>query len=211
MNEAMPTKKRSRLSAADRREQLISVAQQLFAEHGVQPTTVEDIATAAGVTKPLIYEHFGGKEGLYAVVVDRAMRDLLDQLVGSLTSGGSSRELLERGALALLTYIEEHPAAFRVLLRDSPSSRGSGSAASIMSTVAGHVEEIIVEVFRRNDLDIEAVPIYAQMLVGMIGFTGEWWIESGSSLSRETVAAHMVNLAWHGLGGIEKDPALKTL
>src|SRR5690242_6694219 len=103
----MPPKKRSRLSAADRREQLISVAEGLFAEHGVQPTTVEDVATAAGVTKPLIYEHFGGKEGLYAVVVDRAMRQLLDHLVGSLTSGGSSRELLERGAVALLTYIEE--------------------------------------------------------------------------------------------------------
>lgn len=207
----MPTKKRSRLSAADRREQLISVAQQLFAEHGVQPTTVEDIATAAGVTKPLIYEHFGGKEGLYAVVVDRAMRDLLDQLVGSLTAGGGSRELLERGAVALLTYIEEHPAAFRVLLRDSPTWHGSGSAASILSTVSSHVEAIVIEVFERNDLDVEVVPIYAQMLVGMIGFTGEWWIESGSSLSRDTVAAHMVNLAWHGLGHIEKEPTLKTL
>jgi AcrR family transcriptional regulator len=207
----MPAKKRSRLSAADRREQLISVAEGLFAEHGVQPTTVEDVATAAGVTKPLIYEHFGGKEGLYAVVVDRAMRQLLDHLVGSLTSGGSSRELLERGAVALLTYIEEQPAAFRVLLRDSPTWHGNGSAASIMSAVAGQVEEIVVEVFKRNDLDVEVVPIYAQMLVGMIGFTGEWWIESGSSLPRDTVAAHMVNLAWHGLGNIEKEPTLKTL
>ncbi|RNI23931.1 TetR/AcrR family transcriptional regulator [Flexivirga caeni] len=207
----MPPKKRSRLTAADRREQLISVAQQLFAENGVQPTTVEDIATAAGVTKPLIYEHFGGKEGLYAVVVDRAMRQLLDRVVGSLTGGGGSRELLERSASALLGYIEEQPAAFRVLLRDSPASHGAGSAASIMSTVAGHVETLVVEVFERNDLDVSVVPIYAQMLVGMIGFTGEWWIESGSSLSRDTVAAHMVNLAWNGLGGIERDPTLKTL
>ena len=206
MNEVMPTKKRSRLSAAERREQLISVAQQLFADHGVQPTTVEDIAPAAGITKPLIYEHFGGKEGLYAVVVDRAVRDLLDQLTGSLSSGGSSRERLERGTVALLAYIEEHPAAFRVLLRDCPASRGSGSAASVMSTVAGHVEETLGEVFKRNDLDVDGVPIYAQMLVGMIGFTGEWWIESGSSLSRDTVPAPIVDLAWHGLGGIEKEP-----
>jgi AcrR family transcriptional regulator len=207
----MPTKKRSRLSAADRREQLISVAQVMFAEHGVQPTTVEDVATSAGVTKPLIYEHFGGKEGLYAVVVDRAMRGLLDKLIGSLTAGGTSREILERTAIALLSYIEEQPAAFRVLLRDSPTWHGSGSAASIMSAVAGQVEQIVVEVFQRNDLNTDVVPIYAQMLVGMIGFTGEWWIESGSSLPRDTVAAHMVNFAWNGLGGMEADPELKTL
>ncbi|WP_265443801.1 TetR/AcrR family transcriptional regulator [Flexivirga meconopsidis] len=207
----MATKKRTRLSAADRREQLISVAQVMFAEHGVQPTTVEDIAAAAGVTKPLIYEHFGGKEGLYAVIVDRAMRQLLEQLINPLTSGGSPRELLERTAVALLTYIESNPAAFRVLLRDSPTWHGSGSAASIMSEVAKHVEEVVVETFVRNDLDTKVVPIYAQMLIGMIGFTGEWWIESGSDLSRDTVAAHMVNLAWRGLDGLEPEPTLKTL
>lgn len=207
----MATKKRSRLSAADRREQLISVAQGMFAEHGVQPTTVEEIATAAGVTKPLIYEHFGGKEGLYAVVVDRAMRQLIDQLVGSLTAGGTSREILERTALALLRYIEEQPAAFRVLQRDSPTWHGGGSAASVMSAVADQVEQIVIEVFQRNELDTTVVPIYARMLVGMIGFTGEWWISSGSSLPRETVAAHMVNLAWNGLGNMEAEPTLKTL
>ncbi|TWE11809.1 TetR/AcrR family transcriptional regulator [Rudaeicoccus suwonensis] len=195
-------KKRARLSAADRREQLISVAREMFAEQGVQPTTVEDIASAAGVTKPLIYEHFGGKEGLYAVIVDRAMRDLLTQLTSALKTDGTSREILERTALALLTYIEASPAAFRVLMRDSPTWHASGSAASLMSAVAGQVEGILAEAFKRNGFDDRPTPIYAQMLVGMIAFTGEWWTESGSSFTRDEVAAHLVTMAWHGLDGI---------
>lgn len=204
-------KKRVRLSAADRREQLISVAQGMFAEHGAQSTTVEEIASAAGVTKPLIYEHFGGKEGLYAVVVDRAMRQLLDQIVGSLSGADTPRELVEHGTMALLTYIEANPSAFRVLLRDSPSWHGTGSAASILTALAESIEAVFVPVFARNNLDTSAAAIYAQMVMGMVGFTGEWWIETGSSRPREELAAHMVNFMWRGLVGLEARPELKTI
>ncbi|HRA06299.1 MAG TPA: helix-turn-helix domain-containing protein, partial [Propionicimonas sp.] len=62
---------RVRMTRAERREQLIDVARALFAERGLEGTSVEEIAAHAGVSKPVVYEHFGGKEGLYAVVVDR--------------------------------------------------------------------------------------------------------------------------------------------
>ena len=63
--------KRTRMSASERREQLIAVARGLFAERGFDATSVEEVAARAQVSKPVVYEHFGGKEGLYAVVVDR--------------------------------------------------------------------------------------------------------------------------------------------
>ena len=71
---------RVRMSAAQRREQLIAIGRQLFAERGFDATSVEEVAARAKVSKPVVYEHFGGKEGLYAVVVDREVRALLDRI-----------------------------------------------------------------------------------------------------------------------------------
>jgi AcrR family transcriptional regulator len=62
---------RKKLTAAARRAQLIQVGREVFAENGYEATSVEEIASRAKVSKPIVYEHFGGKEGLYAVVVDR--------------------------------------------------------------------------------------------------------------------------------------------
>jgi AcrR family transcriptional regulator len=79
---------RVRMTGKQRREQLLDVGRSLFAERGFGATSVEEIASKAGVSKPVVYEHFGGKEGLYAVVVDREMRHLLDAVTGALTSAG---------------------------------------------------------------------------------------------------------------------------
>lgn len=79
--------RRTRMTGAERRQQLLEIGRTLFAAKGFEGTSVEEIAAKAGVSKPVVYEHFGGKEGLYAVVVDREMRRLLDMVTGSLTAG----------------------------------------------------------------------------------------------------------------------------
>lgn len=112
--------RRTRMTGAERREQLLDIGRTLFAAKGFEGTSVEEIAAKAGVSKPVVYEHFGGKEGLYAVVVDREMRQLLDMVTGALTAG-HPRELLEQAAFALLDYIEAYTDGFRILVRDSPS------------------------------------------------------------------------------------------
>ena len=90
---------RSRMTAAERREQLIAISRALFAQRGFDGTSIEEIAARAEVSKPVVYEHFGGKEGLYAVVVDREVRSLLGMMQESLTAG-NPRLLLEQAALA---------------------------------------------------------------------------------------------------------------
>src|ERR687896_1197032 len=114
------------MTSAERREQLITIARGLFAQRGYEATSVEEIAARAEVSKPVVYEHFGGKEGLYAVVVDREVRHLLDMMRAALT-GGHPRELLEQAALALLDYIESSSDGFRILVRDSPVGSATGS------------------------------------------------------------------------------------
>ncbi|WP_232828401.1 TetR/AcrR family transcriptional regulator [Kribbella monticola] len=196
------------MTSAERREQLITIARGLFAQKGFEATSVEEIAAKAEVSKPVVYEHFGGKEGLYAVVVDREVRKLLDTVTASLTAG-RAHELVEQAALALLDYIENSSDGFRILVRDSPVGSSTGSFISILSDVGTRVEHILAEEFKRRGLDPKFAPMYAQMLVGMVALTGQWWLDVRRP-KKPDVAAHLVNLAWNGLSGLEAKPTLST-
>ncbi|ARF59524.1 TetR/AcrR family transcriptional regulator [Streptomyces gilvosporeus] len=198
--------RRVRMTGAERREQLLDIGRTLFAERGFEGTSVEEIAAKAGVSKPVVYEHFGGKEGLYAVVVDREMRQLLDMVTGALTAG-HPRELLEQAAFALLDYIERYTDGFRILVRDSPVAQSTGTFASLISDIATQVEDILGLEFKARGFDPKLAPLYAQALVGMVALTGQWWLNARKPKKAE-VAAHLVNLAWHGLDGLEAKPRL---
>jgi AcrR family transcriptional regulator len=195
------------MTGKQRREQLLDVGRKLFAERGFEGTSVEEIAATAEVSKPVVYEHFGGKEGLYAVVVDREIQILLDSVTGALTSDAGPRLMLEQAALALLDYIEASTDGFRILVRDSPVAQASGGFASLISDVASQVEYILADEFRSRGLDPRTAPLYAQMLVGMVALTGQFWVDHRKP-KKSLVAAHLVNLAWNGLSGLEPRPGL---
>ena len=199
---------RARMTGEQRREQLIAVGRTLFADNGFEATTVEEIAATADVSKPVVYEHFGGKEGLYAVVVDREIRSLLVEITQALEVGGGPRDLVEQATLALLDYIESDADGFRVLVRDSPAGQSTGPFASILGDAATRVEHLLAAEFKARGLDPATAPMYAQMLVGMVAFTGQWWLARGTFAKAE-IAAHLVNLAWNGLAGLEARPALR--
>jgi AcrR family transcriptional regulator len=199
--------RRMRMTGKQRREQLLDIGRALFAEKGFDATSVEEIAQRAGVSKPVVYEHFGGKEGLYAVVVDREMSALLESITGALTSTGHPRELLEKAAFALLDYVEKSSDGFRILVRDSPVASSTGSFASLISDAATQVEHIMVNQFKARGFDTKHAPMYAQMLVGMVALTGQWWLDARKP-KKADVAAHLVNLAWNGLSGLEARPGL---
>lgn len=202
------TGSRVRMSFSQRREQLIAVGRQLFAERGFDATSIEEIASRAKVSKPVVYEHFGGKEGLYAVVVDREVTSLLTRVTSALTAG-HPRELLEQAALALLDYIEEETNGFRVLVRESPVMSSSGNFSSVLNDVAHQVEHILGAEFKTRGYDPKLAELYSQALVGMVALTGRWWLEVRKP-RKETVAAHLVNLCWNGLAQLEAKPVLLT-
>jgi AcrR family transcriptional regulator len=197
-----------RMSSAQRREQLIAVGRRIFAEKGLDATSVEEVAARAKVSKPVVYEHFGGKEGLYAVVVDREVRSLLDRITTALT-GGHPRELLEQAALALLDYIEEETDGFRILVRESPVGSATGNFSSVLNDVAHQVEHILAREFKTRGYDGKLAELYSQALVGMVALVGQWWREARKP-RKDRVAAHLVNLAWNGLSHLEAKPTLHT-
>lgn len=195
------------MSGQQRREQLLDVGRTLFAELGYEATSTEEIALRAKVSKPVVYEHFGGKEGVYAVVVDREIKRLLHRITEALT-GEHPRELLEQAATAFLTYITEEQDGFRILVRDAPVGKTSGTFASLIGDVALQVEYVLAQQFKARHFDPKTAPLYAQALVGMVAQVGQWWLETNKP-SLEKVAAHLVNLAWNGLGGLERKPQLR--
>ncbi len=199
--------RRSRMTGTQRREQLLDVGRRLFADKGYEGTSVEEIAAAAKVSKPVVYEHFGGKEGLYAVVVDREVQQLLAIITRELTTDAHPRVLLEGAAIGLLDYIEASTDGFRILVRDSPVAQSTGTFSSLLGDTATQVEHVLVDAFAARGFDRKSAPMYAQMLVGMVAMTGQWWLEQRKPKKAE-VAAHLVNLAWNGLSGLEARPRL---
>jgi AcrR family transcriptional regulator len=198
---------RVRMTGKERREQLLTIARKLFADRGFEATSIEEIATRASVSKPVVYEHFGGKEGLYAVVVDREMRHLLDSMTNALT-GGHPRILLEQAALALLSYIEDETDGFRILVRDSPVATSAGTFSSLINDIASQAEYILAGEFSRRGYESKLAGLYSQALVGMVALTGQWWLEARKP-KKEEVAAHLVNLAWNGLSNLEAKPKIQ--
>ncbi len=200
---------RTRMTGTQRRAQLIEVARGLFAERGYEGTSIEEIAQRANVSKPIVYEHFGGKEGLYAVVVDREMATLLEMITSSLATT-RSRFRVQQVALALLTYMEERPDGFRILARGGSTDGENTSYSSLLNDAVSQVEHILGGDFERRGFDPQLAALYAQALVGMVSMTAQWWLDVREP-AKEVVAAHLVNLCWNGLIGLESDPELVTV
>jgi AcrR family transcriptional regulator len=194
------------MTGKERREQLLDIGRRLFAERGLDGTSIEEIAARAGVSKPVVYEHFGGKEGLYAVVVDREVGRFLDMATRVL-AGDDTMPKFEVAAVSLLRYIQDNADGFRILVRDSNPTSGSGTFASLISDIAGQVEYILGDVLKARGYDPKLAPMYAQMLVGMVAFTGQWWLDARKP-DLEVVAAHLVNLAWNGLSQLDPKPRI---
>ena len=194
------------MTASQRRSQLVDVAKVVFAEHGYDGTSVEEIAARASVSKPVVYEHFGGTEGIYAVIVDRESARLLEMITSRLGPDIGAREQIHASALAFLDYIEADPAGFRVLTRDSPARLGGDGLAGLLGDVADKAEEVLRGFFSRSGVDLEAAPLYAHALVGMVVHVGGWWSEERTP-SKERVATYVTALVYHGLHGLPRDPA----
>jgi AcrR family transcriptional regulator len=195
---------RTRLTAVERRAQLVEVGRAVFAKRGYEATSVEEIADRAKVSKPIVYEHFGGKEGLYAVIVDREMEYVIRRISEAIATG-TPRERVEHATLAFLTYVKDHPEGFAILAHDTPLSSPSTGMASLLTDVAERVGAVFAASFKAAGYDARSAPIYAHALVGMVTYVGRWWTERRKP-SVEDVASHLAALVWMGLRHLPKKP-----
>lgn len=194
-----------RMTGEERREQLIGIGRTVFAERGFTGASIEDIAERAGVSKPVVYGHFGGKDGLYSAIVDREVATVLSMIAQALNGSDHPRALVEEAADAFLRYIESERDGFRILVRDAPLGTAEGTLPSVLGVVAERAESILVDQLEARGFDPQLAPLYSRALVGMVALVGQWWLEAGVP-GRDQVRTQIVNLAWNGLRGLQQDP-----
>ena len=194
-----------RLSAPERRSQLMEVGRKVFAESGYESTAIEEVARRAGVSKPIVYEHFGSKEGLHAAIVERELDTLVERVTRAFAEG-PPRARFENAVLAFLTYVREEPDGFEVLTRDAPNVHARRGLTRVIGDTAERVGDVFASEFARFGFDPKAAPIYANALVGMVTQVGQWWAAEDRGVSTEAVARHVAALGWMGLRHLPKAP-----
>ena len=137
---------RRRVPRAEREQQMLEVAEAVFAERGYQATSMDEIASRVGVTKPMLYEYFGSKDGLLAACLARSRQQLHDKTLAAVAAGGEPREVMLRAVRAFFEFVDDHAAAWAVLQSEAMLNAGPGAAG---------IEEI-----RRQQSD------YTQALLG---------------------------------------------
>jgi AcrR family transcriptional regulator len=186
------------LPAASRRRQLLSVAKDVLGERGFHQTTMAGIAAAAGVTKPVLYQHFSSKRDLYTAV----LRDAGDRLQEAITvangQAGSPREQAELGFAAYVRFVQEDPAGFRLLF--SSTSRQDEEWSSIGDAVTSSIAEATASRIRVEGMSEAHRRVLAHGIIGMAeGMMRYWHNGDVEGLDLDDLLADLQALAWGGL------------
>lgn len=190
-----------RLPAARRRRQLLDVALERFAAAGYHRTSMDDIAEAAGVTKPLLYQHFGSKRGLYLELLHDVGAQLINAIVEATATADGPRLQVHAGFRGYLQWVDEHQNAFLLLFgggarRDEEFADAVREVeALIASAVAGLIDA---------DVDDDHRLVVAHAIVGMAEGTVAHCIAAGRPLDVERMALQLAELSWFGLRGVRR-------
>jgi AcrR family transcriptional regulator len=197
-----------RLTAEQRRQQLVVVALELFARRGYRSTTMDDIAEAAGVTKPLVYQHFSSKRALYLELVNSIAQELLLAVRRAVTEAEGPRKQVELGFAAYFGLVVNREAEFRLLYgRDHADDKELGRA---LRTVEDAIAEAIEPLIDAG-LDDDHRRLLAYAVVGMAEGASRRFMEQraadNGSVEEEArrLAQRVANLAWAGLRSVHAD------
>lgn len=190
----------TRLPAARRRQQLLEVALQVFGERGFHPASMNDVAEAAGVTKPVLYQHFRSKRDLYREVLGDIGDQLLAEIGKATTAARSPQQQVELGFLAYFRWVAANEAAFRVLF--GGGTRRDEEFAGMVVLVEAAIAEAIAALIDVEGLDEEARRRLAHGLVGLAEGASRTWMADADRESPEALARLIADFAWGGLRGI---------
>ncbi len=215
---ARPQARPRRLTGDERRRQLFDVALGLFAERGYESTTMDEIADAAGVTKPLLYQHFSSKRALYLELVDAVAAELLAEIGAAAAAAAGPRQQVEDGFAAYFRMLVTRETAFRLLYgRSSPTDPELGGALRrVEDAIAEAIDPLIAA-----GLGPDHRRFLAYAVVGMAEGASRHWLETrgdagagndGAGVRQrrldeeaQHLAGRLANLAWAGLRAVHAD------
>jgi AcrR family transcriptional regulator len=192
-----------RLPAEQRRRQLLDVACPIFAETGFHTTSMDDVAAAAGVTKPVLYQHFPSKRALYVELLDDIGRRLLAELGSATSQVTSGRERVEAGFAAYFRFVTDNPPAFRLLF--GASVRNDPEFASVVDRVLDDATTAISTLIEIGG-GAEHRRVLAHALIGVAEATSRDAL-TGTGLDGATLAEWVSELVWFGLRGVRTGDA----
>jgi AcrR family transcriptional regulator len=194
----------SRLSANARRQQLLDVALAEFARQGFHETSMNDIADAAGVTKPVLYQHFESKRELYQALLDDVGERMISAITTATSAVESGREKTERGFAAYFRWVADNRAAF-VLLYGGASRQDQEFAAAVRKVTAEAATAIAPLI--DAGIDPEHQLTLAHAIVGLSEGASRRLVDRGADFDPEQVAGQLSAFAWAGLRGIHQPSA----
>lgn len=202
MNAAPP---RRRLPRLEREQQLLEVAEEVFAARGLRMASMQEIALRAGVSKPVLYDHFGSKDGLVVACIRRARGQLLEDIPAAVVGAVEPREVLEAGIAAFFRFVESHGQVWFMLIGESSLA---GTAAAELETIrrqqAGYVAQRLQADFPAAPRDdVEAI---AEAIVGACERVA-LWRRDRPDVSAAVASRNLVNLLWGGLASLGREQA----
>src|SRR5438477_11807640 len=189
-----------RLPAARRRRQLLDVALGVFAANGFHQTSMEEIAEAAGVTKPVLYQHFGSKRELYRQLLDDVGQRLLEEVQKATAAAGGPRQQVASGFDSYFRFVAEHESAFRLLFGGDGRERDTEFADAVRRVEDAMAEAVAALI--EADIDAEHRRLLAYGIVGLAEATSRYWVVGGRREDPAAVSSRVADLAWAGLRGV---------
>jgi len=190
----------TRLPRPARRLQLLGAARDVFVAQGYHAAAMDEIAERAGVSKPVLYQHFPGKLDLYLALLDESATGLVKIVTNALSSTDDNRERVSAAIEAFYDYVAGEGEAFRLVfesdLSNEPAVRGRLDRA--MSECADMVSQFI-----REDAGVgsDEAQLLGMALVGMAQVTARYWLSTGQAIPKETAEQSIARLAWRGISG----------
>jgi AcrR family transcriptional regulator len=196
------TVQRTRLPRAERERQVLRAARALFAERGYGAVTMDDVAAAVGVTKPLLYIYFGNKERLYLACMEPAARALREAVASAVAEAERPADALEPGVQAFFSFLHNDRDAWRVLFDETLPA--GGEVARRVAEHRARLEAVVAELVvarlpggRRGRAAVEAEALSAALL-GAAESLARWWLRTGA-LSAKEAAELLIDTAQPGL------------
>ncbi|MGK5533996.1 TetR/AcrR family transcriptional regulator [Streptomyces sp. URMC 129] len=190
----------TRLPRRARRNQLLGAAQEVFVAQGYHAAAMDDIADRAGVSKPVLYQHFPGKLELYLALLDQHCDALVQAVREALASTSDNKQRIAATMDAYFSYVEHEGGAFRLVfesdLTNEPAVRERVDQVSL--DCAKLVCPLIAE---DADLPEDQSMLLAVSLCGMAQITARHWLRSGQKMPRDIASSLTASLAWRGIAG----------
>jgi AcrR family transcriptional regulator len=189
-----------RLPRTERRAQLLAAAQRVFAANGYHSAAMDDIAEQAGVSKPVLYQHFPGKLDLYTALLESHVDELVGRVQQALASTTDNKLRVQAAVGAFFDFVNSDAGAFRMVFESDLRGEPSVQEAVDRATSAS-VDAITETITADAGLDEAKARLLAVGLVGLSQVSARYWLAENSSISREEAVDLTATLAWRGIGG----------